>query len=96
MKKSTLLFVIFNVFWGLVEIYKMIEYIYAVNITQNTLGAKEFLGITLITMVIVLPVNIAQLILKDNHFLKSKVYLASLLFVVLSYIAGFGIIIFYR
>lgn len=95
MKKSILLYIIYNVFWGLVEIYKTTEYIYLVNITQNTLGLKEFLGITLITMIIVLPVNIAQIILKDNHFLRYKSYVASLVFVVITYLLGFGIMLFY-
>ncbi|MFA6692333.1 MAG: hypothetical protein WCR73_01120 [Acholeplasmataceae bacterium] len=96
MKKASFLFTVYNVFWGLVQIYHLIEYIYAVNITQNNLAVEPFLRITIIVMVIVLPINLGQLFIPNGSVLwKSKAYFISFIFVCLTYLISFSFMLFY-
>lgn len=97
MKKASFLFMIYNVFWGLVEIYYLVEYIYSVNITQNNLGVKSFLGFTLINMVIVLPISLGQLFIPKGKVLwSSKLYIITFIFVCMTYLISFGFMLFYK
>jgi hypothetical protein len=93
-KKAAALLITHNVFWGLVQIYKGVEYIYSINITQNNLGFKSFLGVTIISMIIVIPLNIAQFFMsKDWSLWGNWPYIVSFIFVCLSYLVGFAVLI---
>jgi len=94
MKKTTLMVIVYNAFWGLVQIFQIIQYIYYVNITQNTLALKSFLGLTVVSMILVIPLNVVQSVLsKEKSIWRSWPYIASFGFVCVSYLVGFAVMI---
>lgn len=94
MKKAAMLIIVYNVFWGLVQIFQIIQYIYYVNITQNTLALKSFLGMTVISLILVIPLNVAHsMISKGKSLWRFWPYIASFVFVCVTYLVGFAIMI---
>gem|GEM_PF-5352491 len=94
MKKSVFMVIVYNAFWGLVQIFQIIQYIYYVNITQNTLALKSFLGVTVVGMILVIPLNIIHSVLsKGKSVWRFWPYIASFGFVCVTYLVGFAVMI---
>lgn len=95
-KRLSSLITIYNIFSAFIQIYKIIEYIYSVNITQNTMASKSFLWFSIINLVIVIFLNIGNFAFSRNKkFTINKLFIASFIFVCLTYLVSFGIILLY-
>jgi len=95
-KKISLLIVLYNIFSGFIQIYKIIEYIYFVNITQNTLASKSFLLFSIVSMGIVIFLNVVNFVfLRNKKLVINKLFIISFAFACLTYLVGFGVILLY-
>lgn len=95
MKKASLLIIVYNLFWGFVQTYKDVEYILSGSDALDDLAYKSFLGFSLISMALVLPLNIATAFTKEAQGIWGyPPYVTSIVFVVLTYLVGFAFLIF--
>lgn len=95
MKKSAILLITFNIFWGIVQIYRSLEYLYSRNLLQDVTYLKSFVGFTIFCTIIVYPFNIIQLFTPEKRSIWSYYpYVISLIFVGLTTIFSFGLLFF--
>ena len=94
MKKPSIIS-IFYVLLGIFEIYRIVEYIYYTNITQNNLASDELLFLSIAIMIgvsIIALVN--HLVFKNTHLWKNMFYVISIAFVSLTCLIGIGLSLF--
>lgn len=89
MKKAVILMTVHNVYWGIVQIYKAIEYICSIDQVGENLALESFLKFSAISLIIVFPLNIIQFFVNEKQSLWSQIpYLISVVFVLIAYLLG--------